>query len=85
MSKKVLIIDDEPDMLELMRFALQKGGFEVSTCDNGRLAWDEIMRVKPDLLVLDVMLPGIDGYTLQVKISQDAATRELPIIVVTSL
>jgi CheY-like chemotaxis protein len=85
MSKKVLIIDDEPEMLDLIKYTLTKGGYEVSTCDNGRHAWDEIMRLKPDLLVLDVMLPGIDGYSLQLKISQDPATREVPIIVLTAL
>ena len=85
MAKKVLVIDDEPEMLNLVKFTLEKGGFEVSTCDNGRHAWDEILRVKPDLLVLDVMLPGIDGYSLQLKISQDAATKDMPIIILTAL
>ena len=85
MSKKVLVIDDEPEMLDLVKYTLEKGGFEVSTCDNGRHAWDEIVRIRPDLLVLDVMLPGIDGYSLQLKISQDASTKELPIIVLTAL
>ena len=85
MPKKVLVIDDEPEMLDLIKYTLEKGGFEVSTCDSGRHAWEEIDRVRPDLLVLDVMLPGIDGYSLQLKISQDAATRELPIIVLTAL
>jgi DNA-binding response OmpR family regulator len=85
MPKKVLVIDDEPEMLDLVKYTLEKGGFEVSTCDNGRHAWDEIMRIKPDLLVLDVMLPGIDGYSLQIKISQDASTKDLPIVVLTAL
>lgn len=85
MAKKVLCIDDEPEMLNLVKYTLEKGGFEVSTCDNGRHAWDEIQRIKPDLLVLDVMLPGIDGYSLQLKISQDGSTKDMPIIVLTAL
>lgn len=85
MAKKVLVIDDEPEMLNLVKFTLEKGGFEVSTCDNGRHAWDEILRIRPDLLVLDVMLPGIDGYSLQLKISQDPQTKDMPIVVVTAL
>ena len=85
MAKKVLAIDDEPEMLALIKYTLEKGGFEVSTCDNGRHAWDEIIKVKPDLLVLDVMLPGIDGYSLQLKISQEPALKGLPIIVLTAL
>jgi len=85
MGKKVLVIDDEPEMLELIKYTLEKGGFEVTTCDNGRHAWDEISRIKPDLLVLDVMLPGIDGYSLQLKIAGESSTRDLPIIVLTAL
>jgi DNA-binding response OmpR family regulator len=85
MSKRVLVIDDEPEMLDLVKYTLEKGGFDVSTCDNGRNAWDEIGRVKPDLLVLDVMLPGIDGYSLQLKLAQEPSTKNLPIIVLTAL
>jgi DNA-binding response OmpR family regulator len=85
MAKKILVIDDEPEMLNLIKFSLEQGGFEVHTCDNGRTAWDEISRVKPDVLILDVMLPGIDGYSLQLKMSQDAATKNLPIVVLTAL
>ncbi len=85
MSKKVLCVDDEPEMLSLVKYTLEKAGYEVFTCDNGRHAWDEIMRVRPDLLVLDVMLPGIDGYSLQLKISQDPATKDMPIIILTAL
>lgn len=85
MSKKVLVIDDEPEMLNLVKFTLERGGFEVSTCDTGRQAWDAITSFKPDLLVLDVMLPGIDGYSLQIKISQDPATKDMPIVVLTAL
>ena len=85
MPKKVLVIDDEPEMLDLVKYTLEKGGFEVSTCATGRHALDEIARVKPDLLVLDVMLAGIDGYSLQLKISQDPALKDMPIIVLTAL
>jgi CheY-like chemotaxis protein len=85
MAKKVLIVDDEPEMLNLIKFTLQQGGYETVTCDTGRHAWNAIIENKPDLLVLDVMLPGIDGYSLQIKISQDEATKGIPIIVMTAL
>lgn len=85
MAKKILVIDDEPEMLNLVKYTLEHGGFAVSTCDSGRHAWDQILSVKPDVLVLDVMLPGVDGYSLQVKISQDPATKDLPIVVLTAL
>ena len=85
MAKRILIIDDEPEMLNLVRFTLERAGYEVSTCDNGRQAWDTIIKTNPDLLILDVMLPGIDGYSLQIKISQDDLTKGIPIIVLTAL
>ena len=85
MEKKVLIIDDEPEMLKMLAYALEKAGFKSATCDNGKRAWDDILLEKPDLIILDVMLPGIDGYSLQQKISETTETREIPVIVITSL
>lgn len=85
MPKKVLVIDDELEMLNLIKYTLEKAGFQVEICDNGRQAWDLIQKLKPDLLILDVMLPGIDGYSLQIKISQEEATSKIPIIVLTAL
>jgi DNA-binding response OmpR family regulator len=85
MPRKVLVVDDEPEMLSLVKYTLERADFEVYTCDNGRHAWDEIIKIKPELLVLDVMLPGIDGYSLQLKISQDPQTKDMPIIVLTAL
>lgn len=85
MAKKVLVIDDEPEMLNLVKYTLERAGFEVYTCDNGRQAWDEIAKIRPDVLVLDVMLPGIDGYSLQLKLSQEPTTKDLPIVVLTAL
>lgn len=85
MGKKILVVDDEPEMLNLIRFTLDSAGYEVVTCDTGRHAWNAIVDNKPDLLLLDVMLPGIDGYSLQIKISQDEQTKDIPIIVLTAL
>ncbi len=85
MEKKVLIIDDEPEMLKVLSYSLEKAGFKVATCDSGRRAWDDILTQKPDLLLLDVMLPGIDGYSLQQKISENPETKNIPVIVMTAL
>lgn len=85
MPKKILAIDDETEVLNLIRFTLERAGFSVETCDNGRQAWDVIQKTTPDLLVLDVMLPGIDGYSLMLKISQEESTKQIPILVLTAL
>lgn len=85
MPKKILAIDDEPEMLSLVRLSLERGGYQIVTCESGSKAWDSIIAEKPDLLVLDVMLPGIDGYSLQIKLSQEEATKNIPVIVMTAL
>ncbi|MCX5795777.1 MAG: response regulator [Elusimicrobia bacterium] len=85
MAHRIMAVDDEPEMLSLVKFTLERAGYEVRTCDNGRQAWDAIIQFKPELLILDVMLPGIDGYSLQVKLAQEPATKDMPIIVLTSL
>ena len=85
MAKRVLIVDDEPEMLSLIKYALEKDGFESATCEDGRQALETIAKVKPDVLILDVMLPGVDGYSLQVKISEDPQLKTIPVIVLTAL
>ena len=85
MAKKILIVDDEAEILGLVKYSVEKEGFEVSTCDDGRQALEAIARVKPDVLILDVMLPGVDGYSLQTKIAEDPALKTIPVIVLTAL
>jgi CheY-like chemotaxis protein len=85
MAKKVLAIDDDSNALNTIKNSLEQGGFEVHTCDTGRRALDEIRRLKPNLVILDILLPGIDGFTLQSKISQQPETMDIPIIVLTGL
>jgi DNA-binding response OmpR family regulator len=85
MATKVMVIDDEPEIINLIKFALEREGYEVAACDNGGQAWDAISRFRPDLLLLDIMLPGVDGYSLQIKLAQEPTTKDIPIIVITSL
>ena len=84
-KKKILVVDDEPEMLELIRFTMEQNGYDVVTCESGTLAWEAIIDNKPDLVILDLMLPGLDGYSLQEKISKNEATQKLPIIILTAL
>ena len=78
---KILVIDDEPEMLDLIRIILEGVGHKVQTCNTGRKAWDSVVEAKPDLVVLDVMLPGVDGYSLQTQMAQEPATKSIPIII----
>lgn len=83
--KKVLVVDDEPEIINLIKYTLDEAGFEVHSCNNGHDAWDEINLIIPDVLVLDVMLPGMDGHALQSKLAKYPGTKNIPIVILTSL
>ena len=82
---RILIADDEPEIVEFCAFALQKLKHSVLSADSGPEALHKLKAEKPDLLVLDVMLPGMDGYTLQFQMSQDPDLTGIPVIVITAL
>src|SRR3989338_5626843 len=82
---RILVIDDEPEVLDLVRIILEGVDHEVLTCSTGRKAWESITETKPDLVVLDIMLPGVDGYTLQNQMAQEKSTKDIPVLILTAL
>lgn len=85
MGNKILVVDDDPEISSLVQYTLEAMGHTVRVCDNGREVMETLHSYKPDLLVLDVMLPGIDGYSLASQITEDADLKDLPIIVLSAL
>jgi len=85
MGNKILVVDDDPEISSLVQYTLESLGHEVKVCDNGREVMDVLRSYKPQLLVLDVMLPGIDGYSLATQISEDGELNTLPIVVLSAL
>jgi two-component system, OmpR family, response regulator len=82
---RVLVVDDEPHIAELVSVALRYTGFDVSTAATGREALSEVRRSRPDLVVLDVMLPDLDGFEVAKRIRQaDGAVDRLPVIFLTA-
>lgn len=87
----ILLVDDEPEIVTLLRFLLEKEGHSVSDASNGAVALEK-MGVEPpqappklpDLIVLDIMMPVMDGYTLNSKLQQNPVTRTIPILVLTA-
>src|SRR6266536_2194967 len=77
----VLIADDEKNIVQLARMYLQAEGFSVDTASNGREALDKVRQVKPDLLVLDLMMPEVDGWEVCRRLR---ATGDVPIIMLTA-
>ncbi len=82
--RKILVVDDEQHIVELIQFNLENSGFDVTTSDNGedaiRLAVEEV----PDVIILDLMLPGIDGFEACKKIRNHEKTSKVPIIMLTA-
>ncbi|MBN1893604.1 response regulator transcription factor [bacterium] len=85
MSKaNILIIEDEEDIRELSRYNLEKEGYAVSCADSGEKAVQEIRKQAPDLILLDLMLPGMDGFEICKILKKDDETSGIPIIMVTA-
>lgn len=81
---KILVVDDEPCIHELVRFNLEKAGYEVECSEDGLNALKQIMQESPSLLILDLMLPGMDGLDICRHLRQQEKTRMLPIIMLTA-
>jgi two-component system response regulator VicR len=81
-TKKVLVVDDEPDTLELVKLVLESGGFEVILANNGMEALAEIEKIKPDIVLLDIMMPDMDGWDVFRKIKE--RNSEIPIAILTA-
>jgi len=85
MKKKILIIEDEAAIVELLRILFTREGYEVSVCQTGRDALATIKQVNPHLIILDVMLPGLDGATLVRIMNEDPQLSSIPVIVSSAL
>jgi len=85
MSKpRILIIEDEPDIRELLQYALEREGFEVTMAADGVAGLALLRKQAPDLLILDLMLPGLDGLEVCRRIKGDPGTRAIPVVMVTA-
>ena len=80
--KKVLIVDDEPDTLELVKLVLESGGFETVLAASGKEALNELEASKPDLVLLDIMMPDMDGWEVFRKIKENNVN--MPIAILTA-
>ncbi len=83
-NEHILAVEDEEDILELVRYNLEKEGYRVTGVVSGEEALRRARSQPPDLIVLDLMLPGMDGLTVCRELKQDAKTRDLPIIILTA-
>jgi class 3 adenylate cyclase len=85
MAARILVVDDQRANAEMMAEVLRARGYEVLTAPSGEAALAQVRAVRPDLLVSDILMPGMDGYEVCHRLRNDAATALLPVILVTSL
>ena len=83
-KKKIMVVDDEADIRELIKFNLEKEGFDVVPVSDGETALEEARLRQPDLILLDVMLPGIDGIEVCFKLKSDTAYKSIPIVMLSA-
>ncbi len=84
MSHRVLVVDDEPDITALVAYHLAKAGYRVSTAANGPDALKSAREERPDIVILDVMLPGASGYDVLAELRRQEETREVGVILLTA-
>ena len=85
MSHKVLVIDDDLALLELLRMQLEREGFSVITATNGQEGVRCLQELHPDVVLLDIMMPRVDGYTACHQIKKYEATRTIPVVMLTGV
>lgn len=80
MTKKILIVDDNDLIVEVMSYILANNGYEVSSLSSGEEVINEVNNIHPDLLILDAMLPGMDGRDICKVLKMDKQTHDMPVI-----
>lgn len=80
---KIMLVDDEPDVLLVERIILEKAGYEVIETESGEECLERLETEKPDMILLDIMMPGIDGWEACKRIKENESTKDIPVIMVT--
>lgn len=83
-GRKILVVDDDPDFQQLLVFDLKREGYETETACNGEEGLEKAAAVKPDLIILDIKMPKMDGYTFVRRIKKETDIKDIPIIMLTS-
>ena len=81
---KILVVDDEPDVVEIVRFRLERDGHTVTTAPDGTAGLSRAIVDNPDLVILDVMMPGIDGFEVAFQMKNNPRTANTPVIMLTA-
>ncbi len=81
--KTILIIEDDENIAEILQINLEIEGFSVLTAENGRVGFNKAVKMRPDLITLDVLMPERNGWEALVDLKQDPRTRDIPVVMIT--
>ncbi|BAI62653.1 putative response regulator [Methanocella paludicola SANAE] len=81
---KIMVVDDEPDLLEVVKLILESDGYQVVTANSGQEALDKIEKEMPDLVLLDIIMPRMDGWEVFSRIKGNTKTHDIPVIMLTA-
>jgi len=81
---QILIVDDSPTEAHVLKGMLEKNGFEVETAENGTEGIERAKELKPDLILMDVVMPGLNGFQATRQLTKDSETKHIPVIIVTT-
>lgn len=84
MVKRIMIVDDEPDTVDLVKLVLETEGYETSVAYSGQEALDKINVERPDLVLLDIMMPQLDGWAVRKEIVENEDTKDIPVVMLTA-
>ena len=84
-KKKILLVDDDPDFVEAVRVIVESGGYDVRVAYDGQEGLEAVAEEKPDLIVLDVMMPVMNGHAACARLKADKTTASIPIILLTAV
>ena len=84
MTKKIMVVDDEPDTVDLVKLVLETEGYEILVAYSGQEALDMIKVNRPDLVLLDIMMPQMDGWMVRKKIVGNEETKDIPVVMLTA-
>jgi DNA-binding response OmpR family regulator len=83
-DKLIICIEDEPDMIELLQLILQREGYQVMCAEGGQEGLDLVLEHQPDLVLLDLMMPDIDGWEVYQQLQMEEAVMDIPVIILTA-
>src|SRR5262245_16146864 len=83
-NKRILVVDDDPDIAQMVQTRLESAGYAVQSVYSGEAALTKVKNEKPDLVVLDVMLPQLSGYEVCARLKTESVSKDIPVILLTS-